>query len=128
MPADFRWVVGTVRSGQHGSLAAGFQHGRHSEIAHPSSLIDERIGFRIGERLGWPAEASVEVCVKSDAGMPAQQDFFARPQPLSRAGVDRLRDDWLQVARVGEVAATRALATPPAPAATPYFATPPPAR
>ena len=133
----FDWQLPAYQNALHYCVAAALRDSNRLQacdalarafIAHPSSLVEERIGFRIAERLGWPAEALSEVRAKSDAHIRAQQDFFARPEPLGCASVDRSRDYWLQVARDGEVAATRALAMPPATAATPYSAAPPPAR
>ncbi len=125
-------------------------------VERPSTLIERRIGERIGERARWPPEKIAARREEDDAMGQAQAELLPALQPLGCRAVKGRRDYLLQVSRLGEfgaaratmVASGRSVATLAAqaraerdavalaaaaeaalqPASTPYSAAPPPAR
>ena len=78
-------------------------------VGHASTLLEKRIGFRIGERLKWPTEKLSALRDEDDALMRVQMAGFYEAEPDSCRVDERRRDFWLQAASLGEVAAARAL-------------------
>lgn len=125
-------------------------------VERPSTLIERRIGERIGERARWPPEKIAARREEDDAMGQARAELLSALQPFGCRAVKGRRDYLLQVSRLGEfgaaratmVASGRSVATLAAqaraerdavalaaaaeaasqPASTPYSAAPPPAR
>ena len=78
-------------------------------IERGSTLIERRIGLRLGDRLKWSAEKMAALREEDDAFAKVQAESSSDPEPASCRAVERARGFWLQVAKLGEVGATRAL-------------------
>ena len=78
-------------------------------VERGSTLIERRIGLRLGDRLKWSAEKMAALRQEDDAFARVQTESSSDPEPVSCRAIERARGFWTQVARLGEVGATRAL-------------------
>jgi hypothetical protein len=81
----------------------------HRFADHGSNFIEQRIGIRMGERVGWPPEQIAAMRLRSDIEMLGYSRTVTSGTIDDCQGLARFRADWTRQARLGgELEAARA--------------------